>query len=207
MSGNGTTNPQFLAPPAVTALRQEARSVDPKLNSMTRSLSDDMREERADLKEAAEQTLNVIVDLDLDGRVKWVSPSWKQVVGTPLGSVEGRMIADLLVGNKNVFQEAIESLKVDDSRSRFIRFSLPMGPDSLMKYSPESRPLETEQREQTEASEGGEAAVGKTEDVSPEKTEEEHPYGVLNMEGQGIMVFDRTADGAGHVGHVSAMPF
>ena len=111
MSGNGTPNPQFLAPPAVTALRQEARSVDPKLNSMTRSLSDDMREERADLKEAAEQTLNVIVDLDLDGRVKWVSPSWKQVVGTPLGSVEGRMIADLLVGNKNVFQEAIESLK------------------------------------------------------------------------------------------------
>lgn len=204
MSGNGTPNPQFLAPPAVTALRQEARSVDPKLNSMTRSLSDDMREERADLKEAAEQTLNVIVDLDLDGRVKWVSPSWKQVVGTPLGSVEGRMIADLLVGNKNVFQEAIESLKVDDSRSRFIRFSLPMGPDSLMKYSPESRPSETEQ---TETSEGGEAVVGKIEDVSPEKTEEEHPYGVLNMEGQGIMVFDRTADGAGHVGHVSAMPF
>lgn len=203
MSGNGTPNPQFLAPPAVTALRQEARSVDPKLNSMTRSLSDDMREERADLKEAAEQTLNVIVDLDLDGRVKWVSPSWKQVVGTPLSSAEGRMIADLLVGNKNVFLDAIESLKVDDSRSRFIRFSLPMGPDSLMKYSPESRPLEAEQ---TETSEGGEATVGKIEDVSPEKTEEEHPYGVLNMEGQGIMVFDRTTDGAGHVGHVSATP-
>jgi hypothetical protein len=33
--------------------------------------------EREDLKEAAEQTLNIIVDMDLEGCIKWVSPSWK----------------------------------------------------------------------------------------------------------------------------------
>lgn len=202
MAGNGTPNSQFLAPPAVTALRQEARSVDPKFPPMTRSISDDMREEREDLKEAAEQTLNVIVDLDLDGRIKWVSPSWKQVVGTAPESVEGRMIADFLLGNKNVFQDAIESLKVDDSRSRFIRFAVPMGPGSLLKYTPDSRPSD---EPQTEASEAGNV-TSKTEEVAPpEKTEEEYPYGILDMEAQGIMVFDRTTDGTSHVGHVSAI--
>ena len=68
MADNGSPKPQFLAPPAVTALRQEARNINPK---MTRSLSENIKEERDDLKEAAEQTLNIIVDLDLEGRVKW----------------------------------------------------------------------------------------------------------------------------------------
>ena len=204
MAGNGSPNPQFLAPPAVTALRQEARVVDPKFPPSTRAPSDHMLEERQDLKEAAEQTLNVIVDLDLDGRVKWVSPSWRQVVGTPPQSIEGRMISDILVGNKSVFQDAIESMKVDDSRSRFIRFALQMGPDSLLRESPESQP-------EKEENEAGTDAVGTTEGQEPqEKTQEtfedeqkEHPYGFLHMEAQGIMVFDRSADGAGHVGHVS----
>lgn len=200
MAGNGTSNSQFLAPPAVTALRQEARSVDPKFPPMSRSISDDMREEREDLKEAAEQTLNVIVDLDLDGRIKWVSPSWKQVVGTAPESVEGRMIADFLLGNKDVFQDAIESLKVDDSRSRFIRFAVPMGRDSLLKYAPESRPSEEGQTEVTEGK-----VPEKAEEAPPEKAEEEYAHGILDMEAQGIMVFDRTTDGSSHVGHVMWM--
>ncbi|KAE8350788.1 hypothetical protein BDV28DRAFT_31734 [Aspergillus coremiiformis] len=193
MAGNGIQNHKFLAPPAVTALRQEARSIVPSLTPSNRSLSDDndMQEERAELKEAAEQTLNVIVDLDLDDRIKWVSPSWKQVVGTDPKSVEGRMISELIVDNKNAFQDAVEAMKVDDSRSRFIRFSLQMGPDSVLKYSPEPRPLEAENAEtgETEGAGGQEKPFVETE---------EHNHEILNMEAQGIMAFDRTADGAGH---------
>lgn len=203
-SNNGSPNPQFLAPPAVTALRQEARTLDPKFQPVARSLSDNMREERQDLKEAAEQTLNVIVNLDLDGRVKWVSPSWRQVVGTSPDLIEGHMISDILIGNKNVFQDAIEAMKVDDSRSRFIRFALPMGPDSLLRESSESRSSEPQE---AEVNEEGERVLEKIEEAPQEKTDEEYPYGVLSMEAQGIMVFDRTADGASHVGHVSAMPY
>ncbi|KAE8387470.1 hypothetical protein BDV23DRAFT_124172 [Aspergillus alliaceus] len=193
MAGNGTQSPQFLAPPAVTALRQEARSIIPSLIPSNRSYSDDndMQEERADLKEVAEQTLNVIVDLDLDGRIKWVSPSWKQVVGTDPESVEGRMISELIVDNKNAFQDAVEAMKEDDSRSRFIRFSLQMGPDSVLKYSPEPRPLEAETTEtgETEGAGGQEGPLAETE---------EHNHDILSMEAQGIMAFDRTADGTGH---------
>ncbi|KAJ5875118.1 uncharacterized protein N7473_012465 [Penicillium subrubescens] len=191
MADNGSPTPQFLAPPAVTALRQEARNINPV---MTRTLSEDMREEREDLKEAAEQTLNIIVDLDLEGRIKWVSPSWRQVVGSPPESVEGRMISEILVGNKNVFRDAIEVMKEDDSRSRFIRFSVQMGPDSVLRYAPEPRPIESENDTKRE----GKSPEEKTTETEPSQVEGEDNHDVLTMEGQGIMVYDRTDDEAGH---------
>ncbi|KAL4996772.1 hypothetical protein BDV10DRAFT_186863 [Aspergillus recurvatus] len=188
MAGNDTENVQYLTPPAVNALRQEARSVDPRILPTMRTLSsDNIREERENLREAAEQTLNVIVDLDLEGRVKWVSPSWKQVVGTAPETIERRLISDVLVDNKSAFCDAIESLKEDDSRSRFIRVSVQLGPDSVLKYSPEPQPLK---REQTD---GADSAM---EQPSPEV--EEHGPAILNLEGQGIMVYDRTAEGVAH---------
>jgi serine/threonine-protein kinase RIM15 len=192
MADNGSPTPQFLAPPAVTALRQEARNINPV---MTRTLSEDMREEREDLKEAAEQTLNIIVDLDLEGRIKWVSPSWRQVVGSPPESVEGRMISEILVGNKNVFRDAIEVMKEDDSRSRFIRFSVQMGPDSVLRYAPEPRPIESDNDTKRE----GKSPEEKTTETEPSQVEGEDNHDVLTMEGQGIMVYDRTDDEAGHV--------
>ncbi|KAL4936670.1 hypothetical protein BDV06DRAFT_227672 [Aspergillus oleicola] len=188
MAGNGTENVQYLTPPAVTALRQEARSVDPKNNpTMRTSSSENMREERQDLRDAAEQTLNVIVDLDLEGRVKWVSPSWKQVVGTAPETIEGRMISDVLVDNKSAFCDAIESLKEDDSRSRFIRVSVQLGPESVLKSSPEPRPLNSEQAD----------GAGDNEEEPSSEVEAPGPD-ILNLEGQGIMVYDRTAEGVSH---------
>lgn len=163
---------------------------------MERTLSEDMREEREDLKEAAEQTLNVILDLGLDGRIKWVSPSWRQVVGSPVESVEGRMISDVLENNATAFQDAIEAMKEDDSRSRFIRFSVRMGPDSVLKYSPEPRPPEPE-KEHEKTQEGQEQEIAK--EGTQDDEEEEWHRDILDMEAQGIMVFDRSADGSGHV--------
>ncbi|CAI7600377.1 unnamed protein product [Penicillium bialowiezense] len=183
MAGNVSPNPQFLAPPAVTALRQEARNIHPK---MVRTMSDDMREEREDLKEAAEQTLNIIVDMDLEGRIKWVSPSWKQVVGSSPRSVEGHMISEILLGNTNVFRDAIESMQQDDSRSRFIRFAVNMGPDSVLRNSSEASPETTKDE------------VGGERDDNEMRREEDSNNNVLNMEGQGIMVYDRTDEEAGH---------
>lgn len=191
MADNTIPNSQFLAPPAVTALRQEARSVESKFAPMTRSLSDDMREEREDLREAAEQTLNVITDLDLDGRVKWVSPSWKQVVGTLPETVEGRLISEILVDNVDVFHDAIESMKVDDSHSRFIRFAVRMGPNSTLRQAPEKQPPGSQT--ETLASDAVRDAEMQPGPVEGDQRD------VLNMEAQGIMVFDRLADEASHV--------
>ncbi|KAL2024194.1 hypothetical protein VTK56DRAFT_9350 [Thermocarpiscus australiensis] len=118
------TTPGTLAPPALTSLRA---------GPMERSLTEDIQKKRAELREAAEQTLNAIVDLNIDGTIRWVSPSWADVIGTQPDSVVGTPIADIIVGeNTNVFSEVVESMKEDDRRSQFIRFAAKLGPLSKL---------------------------------------------------------------------------
>jgi serine/threonine-protein kinase RIM15 len=156
------TNPDMLAPPAVSSLRA---------GLMERSLTEDIREEREELREAAEQTLNVIMDLNLDGTIRWVSPSWTDVIGTLPESVTGTVIADLIMSeNKQIFSEAVESMQKDDSHSQFLRFALKIGPLSKLF------PIESI----------------KEPDGTPEDT-------VADLEAQGIMVYDGASGGESHV--------
>ncbi|KAI0136552.1 hypothetical protein BJ170DRAFT_16825 [Xylariales sp. AK1849] len=162
--------PNRLAPPAVSSLRAQAAG-----SSMERTLSEDIREEREELREAAEQTLNVIVDLNLDGTIRWVSPSWADVIGTQANIVQGCPVADLIVSeDKAVFAEAIDSMKKDDSRSHFIRFTVYLGP--LSKLLPIEDITESE----------SESESGKSEPVTVE------------LEAQGIMVYHRATGGESH---------
>ncbi len=178
----------MLAPPVVTQLRAQAGG------QMERSLSSDIREEREDLREAAEQTLNVIMDLSLDGTIRWVSPSWTDVIGTSLESVQGKAIKDILVGeNKEVFSEVIESMKKDDSRSRNVRFSVQLGPAS--KLAPVVVPDQI--GDEAETKEGAEQEQGPEQEQKQEQ-EQDGPA-TIDLEGQGIMVYDRTSGGESHV--------
>ncbi len=165
---------QMAVPAAVTNLRVQDGG------PMERSLSQDIREEREDLREAAEQTLNVIMDLSLDGTIRWVSPSWTDVIGTTPESVQGKPIVDLVLGdNKEVFAEVVESMKKDDTRSQIIRFSVQLGPASKLVPLPGTSPA-------------GETldAVNQSQDEPP----------TLDLEAQGIMVYDRSSGGESHVG-------
>ena len=171
-------NQQFLAPPAVTALRQDNAGCRV---AMERTISSDIRAEREDLKEAAEQSLNIILDLGLDGIIRWVSPSWKDVVGTPVESVKGMPIADLLLSSREAFADAVESMKKDDSRSQIVRFRVRMGPSSVLKQEPVLIEDNAEQ--------GGSPA----EETASQENE------ILSLEGQGIMVYDRSSGGEIHV--------
>ncbi|EFQ28801.1 hypothetical protein CGRA01v4_10224 [Colletotrichum graminicola] len=159
--------PNMLAPPAVTALRTQA-------GVMERSLSEDIREEREELREAAEQTLNVIVDLNLDGTIRWVSPSWADVIGTQPDSVKGTAIADLIVSdNKTVFADTVESMKTDDSRSQRVRFAVAMGPLSRLL------PIDIVQDEDLDGA-------------------EKPALEAIDLEAQGIMVYDGVSGGESH---------
>ena len=165
-----------LASPAVRSLRDEGTR---ERLPIERTSSMDMRSERDDLKAAAEQSLNVILDLGLDGVIRWVSPSWKDVVGTPVESVKNKPIADLLLSNRDGFANAVQSMKEDDSKSRVVRFQVRKGPFSVLKQN-----------------------IGMEEEMldegnGEEDTEDEEQ--ALNLEGQGIMVYDRSSDGEGHV--------
>jgi len=167
-----------LPPPAVTALRHEPDNQDAPKGRMERTVSQDIREERADLKEAAEHSQNVILDLSLDGKIRWVSPSWQDVIGTSPDEVQGKPIADVLVDNKTVFIEAVESIQRDDSRSQIVRFSLPLGPLAAIR-----------RKSERSKSEKNEEQAEQTEQVINERM----------YEAQGIMVYDRTSGGESHV--------
>ncbi|KAI0878886.1 putative response regulator receiver RIM15p [Hypoxylon argillaceum] len=160
-------DPTKLAPPGVRSLRAQALGTA----MMERSMSEDIREERRELREAAEQTLNVIVDLNLDTTIKWVSPSWVDVIGTQPSIVEKSPIADHIVSeNKNAFSEAIDLMKKDDSRSQYIRFTVCLGP--MSKLYPAEAVKEPE--------------PGEAEPIP------------IELEAQGIMVYDRATGGESH---------
>lgn len=162
MEGEAVTTPNMLAPPAVASLRA---------GPMERSLSEGIREEREELREAAEQTLNVIMDLNIDGTIRWVSPSWVDVIGTQPDSVVGTPIADLIASdNSNIFSEVVQSMTQDDRRSQFIRFAVKLGPLSKLI------PLDM--------------LNGPEDPAQPV---------VIDLEAQGIMVYSGASGGESHV--------
>lgn len=174
------TKPPTLAPPAVVALKEAAGASTPQRVQMERTVSQDFREEREDLKEAAEHSLNVIMDLDLDGKIRYVSESWKDVIGTTPEEVVGRPVADIVLGDAAQFAETVESIKKDDSRSRITRFSVRVGPLSVLR------------RKRSRRAEGEEGGLSPH---SPADDEEQ----IINLEAQGIMVYDRTTGVESHV--------
>ncbi|KAL2182899.1 hypothetical protein L209DRAFT_746686 [Thermothelomyces heterothallicus CBS 203.75] len=161
MEGEAAAAPNMLAPPAVASLRE---------GPMERSLSEGIREEREELREAAEQTLNVIMDLNIDGTIRWVSPSWVDVIGTQPESVVGTPISDLIVSdNSNIFSEVVQSMAQDDRRSQFIRFAVKLGPLSKLI------PLDM--------------LKGPEEPAQPV---------IVDLEAQGIMVYSGPSGGESH---------
>jgi serine/threonine-protein kinase RIM15 len=146
---------------------------------MERSLSADIRTNREELRLAAEEPLNVIVDLNLDCTINWASPSWVDLVGSSPNSIQGVPISHLLVGdNKFVFEETTDLMKEDDSRSRLVRFSLNLGP--LSKLNVATTP------QTTQPSDG-------------------HSPRIVDLEAQGILVADASS-GECHVSFLAIRP-
>lgn len=127
MDDNGHLTPP--PNPTITAIRdaETSRLVDTR-DHVDRSASTIIQEEGDDLRSAAEQSMNVILDIDLDGKIRWASPSWQELVGTTPESIQGRQIGEVLPDHqKNVFADAVESLRKDDSGSKVVRFSVSTG--------------------------------------------------------------------------------
>jgi serine/threonine-protein kinase RIM15 len=169
-----------LLPPKVTALRGS----EPNRVAMERSVSQDMREEREDLKEAAEHSLNIIMDLDLESKIRYVTDSWRDVIGTPPKEVIGKSVFDILYEGTQGFAETIESVRKDDSRSHIVRFSVRMGPHSALRKR-HSKPSADDVNDLQSPH-------------SPTFTNHDEEQ-ILNLEAQGIMIYDRTTGAESHV--------
>ncbi len=175
------TRPTTLLPPAISALKQDAATAS-RVN-MERTVSQDMREERQDLKEAAEHSLNIIMDVDLDGNIRYVTPSWKDVIGSLPDEVTGKPVLDIIYSGADIFADTIESVRKYDSRSHIARFSVRLGPHSIM-LKRKSRPSTADSQASLPSS---------PVDIDGQEAQ------ILNLEAQGIMVYDRTTGAESHV--------
>lgn len=176
--------PAMLAPPAVVALKEEAVGTKETAyrGTMERTVSMDIREEREDLKRAAEQSLNAIMDLNLDGTIRWASPSWKDLSGVDPESIVGKTMSDIIVDHKNIFNDSIALMRKDDTKSRIIRFTVAYQPP--VRGSPEVT-IESPHAEPVQI------------DCFPD--EDEHQEHLVNLEAQGIMVYERATGEESHV--------
>lgn len=177
MDQDGTSNPRVPASDR-EAVRTDDSIADngPPRVPMERSFSQDIQEGTRELKEAAEQTKNIILDLSLDGRIRWVSPSWTDVVGTKLETVKDKPIAEFIADDPQAFEKAVNSLKNDDSKSQFVKFAVKIPRESVLEPLVDPAVQEHE--------EGKEDASGEL---------------LLHLEGQGIMVYDRSSGNESHV--------
>ena len=165
--------------PAVKALKDARPSRIASLRAqMESAASSDVREEGKDLRDAADHSPNVIIDLTLDGHIRWVSPSWPDIIGTDIDSIQGKPMSDILVDDKSVFHNATQLLQHNDAGSRVIRFSVFMGPASVLR------------RHKSHDQDLIEDDVTDEDDNDPR---------TLNLEAQGILVFDRSTGQESHV--------
>nr|POF26092.1 serine/threonine-protein kinase rim15 [Quercus suber] len=181
-----------LLPSAVAALKTDAMQDDSSRRNMERTLSADIREEREDLKRAAEQSLNAIIELDLQGRIRWASPSWVDITGESGESIIHRSIADLLVENRGVFADTVEAIMKDDSKSRTIRFTVEKRSaikEDDMNSGDDRTPVEAKA-----AFDGMRRLADHDKDDANGKQRHEK----IDLEAQGIMVYDRTTGEESH---------
>ena len=190
-----TQHQTTLAPPGVTALKDEAAKDGQEKGQMLRTINMDIREEREDLKKAAEDSMNAILELGLDSKIKWASPSWQDVTGRPATEILGEDIADVVVDNANVFAECMKAMHEDDSKSRIIRFSVkatikPAGDD--VDSADEKTPVD--------AKPGFLQLPEPARDFeqSQESTEQTESDESIDLEAQGIMVYDRDTGEESH---------
>lgn len=197
MADDSASMNQYLAvqdePTVATQTTNTVGALHPRRN-MDRTPSMAIQAEKEDLKEAAQQSSTVILDLNLDGRVRWVSQSWEDVIGyvftfllyqyielirsrTPRDSIQDKKVSEILLHDKDTFKNAVEAMKSDDSRSYMLRFAAKSGPLSKLPKDPVDTPM------------------------SPEEpsTQTDTQERILTFEAQGILIIDRTTGEPSHV--------
>lgn len=210
----------MLVPPAVAAIKEDAARDGPHRTHMERTISMDIREEREDLKKAVEQSMNAMLELDLENNVRFVSPSWQDLTGHPAASLVGKPISQALLDKTTVFADCVEAIRKDDSKSKIIRFHVKL-PENFWENQPVVDQEKTRETAQPEASLREESippvvlSEDKDEDVVPVEAElqsgsnDEHKEADLEpqqddkplaveLEAQGMLVYDRSTGEESH---------
>lgn len=173
-------------PATVLALKEEAAQEGKHRAQMERTVSQDIREEREDLKRAAEESLqyNAILDISFDYKIRWASPSWKDLTGFEPDTIIGKPISDIILDNKAIFSDSIDSMRSDDAKSRIIRFAVACLLPRLV-----DAPTEEEKDTLTRVASAA---------TDEEGLDEDDECRSINLEAQGILVYDRSSGEESH---------
>lgn len=119
-----------------TNLRDLERSVSPKeiiandseisdLPEPSNDLFNDMMQGQIDLSLASSNNPTAVMELDMDGNIRYLSKNWEIIVGTKVKKMIHKPISNFIIGNNEddmkVFNHAIEKMIKDDD-SYTVRF-------------------------------------------------------------------------------------
>ncbi|ODV65634.1 hypothetical protein HYPBUDRAFT_95857, partial [Hyphopichia burtonii NRRL Y-1933] len=75
-------------------------------------------QEQIDLRLASSNNPTAVMELDLDGNIRYLSRNWEVIVGTNIKKLVGKSISNILIGNSEddlkVFNNAIDQMVKDD---------------------------------------------------------------------------------------------
>ncbi|SCU79107.1 LAME_0A07250g1_1 [Lachancea meyersii CBS 8951] len=76
------------------------------------------------LKVATDTSASILMELNMDGRIRYLSSIWEDIVGTSVSDIVGQVISDILMGtdqDRSVFQRATDLMIREDCSYR-VRF-------------------------------------------------------------------------------------
>ncbi len=104
-------------------------SQEMNMNDESKSEASSSDESSQESIQRAEDTLNVVLELDLNCVVKYISKSWEKVAGTSIRKILKKPISQVVLGteeDKNVFKRATQIMLQDDT-SYTVRFLVHTG--------------------------------------------------------------------------------
>lgn len=146
------------------------------------------------LKLASDRNPSMLLELDMCGKVHYLSKIWQTIVGTKQSLILGKYISEIIVGNehdKQVFNRAIDMMIRDDNSYR-IRFL-----------------VETDDVEMSDLDNSSDDDVGRVNVSSPSSSDANQETqqnmhgegkflstngGVIELEAQGILIHDITTN-------------
>ena len=175
---------------------------------MERTFSMDIREEREVLKKAVEQSVNAMLELDLENKVRWVSPSWQDLTGHPVASLIGKPIDEVLLDNPTVFADCVEAIRKDDSKSKIIRINVKFPDNFWNAPAPVNQKMdqgvdsaETEPPKDVDLPIIHPDVQIESKDEDTEAQQDFQPNDkplAVELEAQGMLVYDRTTGEESH---------
>lgn len=82
-------------------------------------IASDNIEEQIDLRLASADNPTIVMEIDLNGNVTYISKNWESIIGTNIKKIVNKPISNIIIGNNNddfqIFNDAIKKMIIDDA--------------------------------------------------------------------------------------------